>query len=323
MVSNKLQLSAPNQVVNLHRSGVVNFNQPEVVSLNQHRVVSFIGFSNASRKENEEAWTKFKALGDSFFKNKNEFYQARKKENAANIQLKTELCIQAEGLRESNDWKATSQELIRLQEEWKKVGHIFDKQNQKLWTRFKSACDEFFNRKNAHFSSVDKEYDENYNQKVSLVEQIENFSLGEDNQVNLDQIRDFQRQWTEIGLVPIKKKEEIQKRYRAAIDKLFNSLKMDEKEKASARFTQRNTGSISHAANTRGIKHGAGRSETGAIASKINALTSEVNTWQNNIGFFSKSKNADVIRREFEEKINKAQSEIAALKLKLKELKEA
>ncbi|MEO8151282.1 MAG: DUF349 domain-containing protein [Bacteroidia bacterium] len=279
---------------------------------------------HAARKENEEAWTRFKTLGDSFFKNKNDYYQSRKKENSTNVQLKTELCIQAEGLKESTDWKATSQELIRLQDEWKKIGHIFDKQNQKLWTRFKTACDDFFTRKSTHFSSVDKEYDENYEKKIALIEQIEKFEMGEDNQNNLDQMRDFQRQWTEIGLVPLKKKDEVQKRYRAAIDRLYDNLKMDEREKSKVRFTQRTENVRSYSGDSRGggsHKGGAGKGES-VIANKIHELSNEVTIWKNNIGFFSKSKNADVIRKEFEEKINNAQSEITALKQKLKELKE-
>lgn len=288
---------------------------------------------HAGRKENEEAWTKFKALSDTFFKNKNDHYQARKKDNAANIQLKTELCIAAEGLKDSTDWKTTSQELVRLQEEWKKVGHIFDKTNQKLWTRFKAACDEFFNRKSNHFSAIDGEQETNYAAKIALIEQAEKFEMTEDNQSNLDQLRDFQRQWTEIGLVPIKKKDEVHQRFRAAMDKLYDSLKMDEREKSKARFTgddNRNNGAHRRDSrndnrhdNRNDRSHAPkGRPENNALTSKISELANEVTVWQNNIGFFSKSKNADVIRKEFEDKINAAKSEIDALKQKLKALKE-
>ncbi len=289
---------------------------------------------HASRKENEEAWTKFKALCDTFFKNKNDHYQARKKENAANIQLKTELCIAAEGLIESSDWKTTSQELVRLQEEWKKVGHIFDKMNQKLWTRFKAACDAFFTRKSNHFSVVDGEQETNYTAKIALIEQAEKFEMTDNNQSNLDQLRDFQRQWTEIGLVPIKKKDEGHQRFRAAMDKLYDSLKMDEREKSKARFTgddNRNSGAPRrdnrNDRDNRSDRNDRsyapkGRPEDNALTSKITELANEVTVWQNNIGFFSKSKNADVIRKEFEDKINAAKSEIDALKQKLKALKE-
>lgn len=285
---------------------------------------------HASRKENEEAWTKFKALCDTFFKNKNDHYQARKKENAANIQLKTELCIAAEGLVESTDWKTTSQELVRLQEEWKKVGHIFDKMNQKLWTRFKAACDAFFTRKSSHFSVVDGEQETNYTAKIALIEQAEKFEMTDNNQSNLDQLRDFQRQWTEIGLVPIKKKDEVHQRFRAAMDKLYDSLKMDEREKSRAHYNsddnrkgapRRDNRDNRGDRNDRGYAP-KGRPEDNALTSKITELANEVTLWQNNIGFFSKSKNADVIRKEFEDKINAAKNEIDALKQKLKALKE-
>ena len=302
----------------------------EVTAINEE----YKKVGHAGRKENEEAWIKFKALCDTFFKNKNDHYQARKKDNAANIQLKTELCIAAEGLKESTDWKTTSQELVRLQDEWKKVGHIFDKINQKLWVRFKAACDEFFTRKSNHFSVIDGEQETNFAAKIALIEQAEIFEMTADNQSNLDQLREFQRKWTETGLVPIKKKDEVHQRFRVAMDKLYDSLKMDEREKSKARFTgedNRNSGAgrrdirndnRNDNRNDRGHPAAKPRPENNALTSKISELANEVTVWQNNIGFFSKSKNADVIRKEFEDKINTAKSEIDALKQKLKALKE-
>jgi len=272
---------------------------------------------HAARKENEEAWAKFKALCDVFFKNKNEFYQSRKKENASNIQLKTELCIAAEGLQNSEDWKATSQELVRLQDEWKKIGHIYDKVNQKLWLRFKTACDTFFNRKSQHFSSLDSEQENNYTAKMKLIESVELFNLGENNQANLDQLKEFQRQWSAIGLVPLKKKDEVHQRFRQAIDKLYDHLKIDEREKMRSRYQTDDAQNRSYKQN-----NAKPRTETGVLSSKISDLANEVTVWQNNIGFFSKSKNADVIRKEFEDKIIAAKKEIDSLKQKLKALKE-
>lgn len=272
---------------------------------------------HAARKENEEAWVKFKGLCDVFFKNKNDFYQSRKKENVANTQLKTELCIAAEGLQNSEDWKTATQELVRLQEEWKKIGHIYDKVNQKLWLRFKTACDTFFNRKNQHFSSQDSEQENNYTAKIQLIETVEQFILGENNQHNLDQLKEFQRQWSAIGLVPLKKKDEVHQRFRQAIDNLYNNLKLDEREKTRSRYQ---TGEGQYHQKHSG---GKGRTESGMLNSKISELANEVTVWQNNIGFFSKSKNADAIRKEFEEKINAAKTEIDALKQKLKALKES
>ncbi|HQV01531.1 MAG TPA: DUF349 domain-containing protein, partial [Bacteroidia bacterium] len=189
--------------------------------------------------------------------------------------------------------------------------------NQKLWLRFKTACDTFFNRKSQHFSSLDSEQENNYTAKMKLIESVELFNLGENNQANLDQLKEFQRQWSAIGLVPLKKKDEVHQRFRQAIDKLYDHLKIDEREKMRSRYQTDDAQNRSYKQN-----NAKPRTETGVLSSKISDLANEVTVWQNNIGFFSKSKNADVIRKEFEDKIIAAKKEIDSLKQKLKALKE-
>ena len=107
----------------------------------------------ADKIKNEEIWKRFKIAVDGFFKHKDDYYKKRKQEFAANLQQKTEICMQAEGLVENSDWKTTANELIRLQQEWKKIGQVGpNEKNDKIWARFKTACDAFFNRKNEHFA---------------------------------------------------------------------------------------------------------------------------------------------------------------------------
>ncbi|MBK8845630.1 MAG: DUF349 domain-containing protein [Bacteroidetes bacterium] len=294
----------------------------------QHQVVElqtiWKTIGPASRKENDDVWARFKGVCDNFFKNKNEFYTLRKKELAGNLQLKTELCIQAEALKDNNDWRGTTQELVRLQDEWKKIGPVPEKSSQKVWARFKAACDEFFNRKKDYFSNIDNEQDDNYKKKLELVEAIEKFEMSGENVEVLDQLKAFQRTWMEIGLVPFSKKDELQKRYKTAIDKLYDNLRIDEREKRSFRATQTNYaagqamrggGRDQRGGSNSG--HSGGSPERSSLSSKIAALTSEVTVWQNNIGFFSKSKNADTIRQEFETKINQAKKEIEELRAKM------
>lgn len=275
-----------------------------------------IGF--APRKENELVWTRFKTALDSFFRSKNDFYQSRKKELAANLQQKTELCVQAEALKESTDWKNTANQLKHLQEEWKKIGPVAEKFNQKIWQRFKEACDAFFNNRKAHFENVDKEYDDNYTNKIKLIEEIENFQMHENNGESLDQLKAFQRQFTEIGLVPMAKKDEVHQRYRKAIDALYNKLNMDERDKTRMRYDEKIDNLKQHPAGKGKMKD-----EHHFLQNKIKELAGEVTVWQNNIGFFGRSKGAEVIKKEFEEKIKKAQDEISVLKEKLETLKKA
>ena len=267
-----------------------------------------VGF--ADKKSNDEVWAKFRSLCDGFFVRKNDFFTSLKKEHAANLQLKNELCIQAEALIENTDWKKTTEELKRLQAEWKKTGFAGDRNNQKIWERFRKACDAFFERKNAHYTSLESDYKENFDKKNALIEKVEQFTLGENIDETIDQLKDFQRQWSEIGMVPLEHKDTIYAKFKAVIDKHFQSIRQHDKE----RFT---TG---HQPSFRSGKPG---NEKNDLKYKINQLTGEINTWENNLGFFARSKNADAVRKEFEDKINHAKEEIKRIKKQLDEISQA
>jgi len=265
----------------------------------------------ADKKVNDEIWNRFKGACDNFYKAKNDFYHKRKQEFAANMQMKTELCIQAEALQNSHDWKTTTAELIRLQQEWKKTGPVGEKHSEKIWKRFRTACDAFFNNKSAHFSTLDKEHDENLARKISLIEEIENFVPGDDTHESFDQLKAYQRRWSELGMVPINKKEEINNRYKSVIDGHFEKLKGVAGDRPRMRYQQKQEN----------YRHGEipkkGDDERRHLMTKISELKNDVQIWENNIGFFAKSKNAEKLKSEFEEKINQAKAEISKLKSKL------
>ncbi len=278
----------------------------------------------AGKEQNDTIWHKFKSLCDQFFRNKDEFYKGKKQEFAANLQAKTELCIQAESLKESSDWKNTANELIRLQQEWKKLGPA-GSQNEKIWQRFKAACDAFFNRKTAHFSDQDQAQSGNLEQKNELIKTVEAYSLPADPNEAIEQLKAFQRTFTEIGLVPLKQKDDIQQRFRAAIQVHFDALKAKPEYKQS--FRQRNDRPERNDRQERSYKpqhqEGGGNEEQRNLLNKVNKLSGEVQLWENNLGFFANSKNAAALRQEYEDKIQHAKEEINKLKSKLQELKNA
>jgi hypothetical protein len=283
----------------------------------------------AGKDHNESIWQRFKGICDQFFKNKDAFYKKKKQEYASNLQLKTELSIQAEALKESEDWKSTSNELVRLQQEWKKIGPAGEK-NEKIWQRFKAACDAFFARKNEHFKDQDKVQDENLKLKNELIETVEKYVMAEDPNESLDQLKAFQRQFTETGLVPRANKDDIQLRFRNAIQVHFDALKskpeyrqafrqkMERPERAER--SERSERPQRHSSTEH---HGGGNDEQRTILSQVTKLNSEVQVLENNIGFFAKSKNASALLQEYEQKINAAKEEINALKAKLKDLRNA
>lgn len=254
----------------------------------------------ADKKSNDEVWEKFRGICDAFFSKKNEFFTNLKREHADHLQAKNELCMQAEALVESSDWKKTTEELKRLQQEWKKTGSAGERHNQKVWERFRKACDAFFARKSAHYATLESEYKENMEKKNALIEKAEQFVAGENSDETVEQLKDLQRQWTDIGMVPLEHKDTIYARFKAAIDKHFQALRQHNKE----RFT-------SH---SRPVRSGKPGNEKNDLKHRMSQLSSEINTWENNLGFFAKSKNADSVRKEFEEKINRAKEEIQRLK---------
>lgn len=268
------------------------------------------------RTISEHVWKRFKTACDNFYIQKQQFYNKRKKEHQANLQLKSELCIQAESLINNTDWKKTSAELRRLNEEWKKIGPVGIKMSNKIWYRFKKACDTFHQNRKSHFSGIDKQHEENYQKKLQLLERIEQFKPTKNKEENLSVLKNFQREWTEIGLVQFEKKDELFARYKKLIDELFDGLRLNEKEKDELRY-RKNTSSTKSSS----VPRDKGFDEKRNVANKISQLINDVSLWENNLGFFAKSKNADQIKQEFELKIKTAKEEIAKLKEQQEKIK--
>lgn len=275
-----------------------------------------VGF--APKATNSVVWRRFKQACDQFFTAKNLFYRTIRQEQIENLQAKEALCVQAESLMESEDWKATTETIIRLQKEWKKIGAVNRKASDKVWQRFRKACDQFFERKNQHFGGQDARHEENLKLKVALIEKIEAFVGSGNQKTDLDALKDFQREWLEIGFIPLKDKKDINDRYRNALNKHFDELKISVQEKTKLNFQQKLETIKSGKDGDRGL-----RKEQFQIQTRISHLNNDILLWQNNMEFFAKSKNADMLRKEIEQKIERARNEMAQLKEKLLLLRDA
>lgn len=265
-----------------------------------------IGF--APRKDNNRIYERFRGACDRFFEAKRRFYTSMKAEMEHNLQLKIEICEAAEALANSEEWKKTTDELIALQARWKEIGAVSRRHSDAVWKRFRTACDAFFERKGAHFASVDGQYEENLQQKLALLAEME---AAEIKAIGYEAIRDFQRRWGEIGFVPIKQKDAIQKRYKAVVDALFNALRGSERERSMGRFREKVT-----ALKSTGDRRL--RSERERLYGKVRQMEQEIILLENNIGFFSKSKNAEALVADVRAKIERAREEMAAAIEKVK-----
>ena len=257
-----------------------------------------IGF--APKKDNTRIYERFRAACDRFFEAKREFYAGVKTEMEHNLQLKNEICEAAEALQNSDDWKHATDELIALQTKWKEVGAVSRRYSDQVWKRFRAACDKFFERKSQHFASVENEYETNLQKKLALIEEMKTADIKTG---GYDMIKEFQRRWSEIGYVPIKHKESVQKKYKEAVDVMFGILRGSERDRSMNRFKER----------LQGIK-GAGdkrlRSERERLYNKVRQMEQDIALLENNIGFFSKSKNADAMIADIKDKITKAKREL-------------
>ena len=267
----------------------------------------------ANKKDNEEIWQRFRASMDAFFAKKKEFFSTLKDRQTENLERKTQLCIEAEGLMESTEWKNATEQMKKLQEEWKTIGPVPKRHADKIWKRFRAACDTFFNRKNEHFSGRRTEEESNLAAKKALLDEIKAFELGSNRNENMDAIKAFQKRWIEIGYVPMKHKDTINKEYRELIDGLFDTMRKNQNEASTNDFREMmETWKGDPNASDRVRKEG------GKLQIRIQKLREEIAAMENNIGFFSNSKNSELMRAEYEKKINKAKEDLKVLEDKLK-----
>lgn len=205
--------------------------------------------------------------------------------------------------------------MIQLQKEWKKIGPVPKKQSDAIWKKFRTANDVFFSRKEAHFAEQKEKQDENLNQKYAILEELDNFDLTMDQKESLNKLKEIQRRWMEIGFVPFNKKEEINQQFKDKINAIFDKLKLDSSNVTILKY--KNTIETYKSANDGGKKL---KQEKQFIQKKIADLEANIQTLDNNIGFFANSKNADVLKVQIEKKIAKAKEELMIYKEKLKVL---
>lgn len=263
-----------------------------------------IGF--ATKKENQKVYDRFRAACDKFYGEKRDFYAKFKHEMQENLAQKTALCEQAEAVNMSDDWRRTTDQLIHFQKQWKEIGPVPRKQAEAIWKRFRSACDIFFTRKAEHFSKLESSFEDNLAKKEALLGELEVFDPSSVNDLQ-GALRDFQAHWNQIGFVPIKEKDTVQTKYKNLINKHFGHLNPGFSEKRSNVRQGKRRFSESH-------------SEHDKLIQRFRQLESEITVWENNMGFFAKSKNADKIIADTCKKIDEAKSELKELEEKIKQI---
>ncbi len=267
------------------------------------KVWKSIGF--APKKDNAKIYERFRTACDRLFESKRNFYLGVKSEMESALEAKTALCVAAEQLSQSSEWKKSSAELISLQKQWKEVGSVPRKYSDQIWKRFRKACDTFFERKSQYYAGLDGAYEENLKLKEQICEQIESMTFPSIEE-GFQMLKALQRKWAEVGFVPMKSKDAISDRYRAAVDKQFALLRGGDKERKMERYK----------AHVSSIKEGGDRkmrAEKERLQNKVRQIEADIALWENNIGFFAHSKNAEQMIADVRSKIEKSKGEIALL----------
>lgn len=271
-------------------------------------------FGFASRKVNADLFARFRKSCDDFFEKKAAFFKKMKEELAANLAKKIELCEKAEALKDSTDWKVTTDALVALQKEWKTVGPVVKKHSDAVWKRFIAACDAFFEEKKKQNVNIHSVEHENLKQKKEIIAQIKAIFEDENKDDAPAKVRQLMKQWQEVGHVPYKEKDKIYAEYKALIDKAFEELDMKANKARMANFAN----SIKQMGDSNKVYH-----ERERLVRAYEMKSQELKTYENNFGFFNaQSKSGNSLLKEMERKIAKIKDEISILEQKIKMIDE-
>ena len=271
----------------------------------------------APQKMNHKIFERFRAACDEFFKRKSNYYKEVKSNLATNLEKKTALCELAEQLQNSEEWKKTADRLAQLQKEWKEIGPVTPKYSDALWKRFVTACDTFFEKRNAATSSQRKSEQDNLKQKRAIIESIAAIDATAPENEQTKQLNQLIQQWNSVGHVPFKEKDNLYKEYKNAINALYERLQINANERKLASFRS----NIAKGGNSL-------QRERERLIRQYEALKAEIATYNNNLGFLSTSNKkgeslVDVMRQKMEKLKNDADVVLKKIHLIEEEMEKA
>ena len=285
------------------------------------KVISFQSewkkIGRTKENENEKTWAEFRNLCDSFFENKKEFFTGLNQNYSNNRKIKSDLISQAEAIQNSMDWQKTGLDLIKLQDTWKKHPGNGDKEESKLFFRFRKACNTFFDAKKKHFENIEASYDINLLSKEEMLKQFNEFKLSDDNNKNRDHLKAFASEWNAIGMVPMKDKKRINDAFYSRLDAFYEEMNIDKKEKGIIQFkTKIDRLVASENAFDLLLK------ESDFLKKLSDEINANIRTYDNNLGFFKSSKGSNSFLKEIIDKIEIEKSKVTELAEKRKLISE-
>ncbi|MBO4567196.1 MAG: DUF349 domain-containing protein [Bacteroidales bacterium] len=259
-----------------------------------------IGF--ATRKDNQKIYDRFRAACDAFYARKRDYYSGFKDAMTSNLEKKMAIIEKAEALKSSTEWKKATDQFIELQKQWKEIGAVPRKKSEQIWKRFRAACDDFFAERDKN-AKPENDFYGNLRAKKALIAEVEAYVASEDDAANATALAAFNERWQAIGHVPFKEKDAVNAAWREAVQAKFPG--------------QNGRRSAPRAAAAKAPK-----SERDVLMDKYRALQQDVATYENNIGFFSASKNSEPLIKQMQDRIEKAKAELKELEQKIRQAEE-
>lgn len=271
------------------------------------------GLGFASKSQNTSLFARFRKSCDEFFEKKAKFYKAKKDEQTLNLEKKIALCEKAESLKESTDWKKTTEAFVAMQQEWKKIGPVAKKHSESIWKRFVAACDYFFEQKAKLNVNIHQLEYANLKAKKAIISEIRELveSAGDE---SAKKIRELMKKWQEVGHVPFKDKDKVYASYKEVVDLAFEKIDLREKKANLANFEN----SITQLSNSDKLYR-----ERERLVRNFDQKSTELKTFENNLGFFNAhSKDGNSMLKEMERRILKLKEELNLLETKIKMIDE-
>jgi hypothetical protein len=273
----------------------------------------FFKAGKVPQQVNEETWASFKDAVRQFNRNKNAYYKNLKKDQHENLEKKRKLLELALSLKDSEDWDTTTQEMKRIQSEWKRIGHVPRKYSDKIWKDFKNACNHYFDRLHALKNKAHKEEVENLSKKEDCIERLRAFDLTGNREENLSALKSFINEWKSYGRVPFNKKN-INQRFNKILDAILKKLDVSHQEAELLKYGNK-IQQLARRDDGRAISN-----ERSFIRKKIDDSKNEIRQLENNLLFFSNASGDSPVVQEVIKKVENQKEALATWKAKLKKL---
>ncbi len=274
---------------------------------------AFFKAGKVPQKVNEQTWASFKEAVRAFNRSKNAYYKNLKKGQQENLDKKRELLNLAISLKESEDWDTATPEMKRIQNEWKKIGHVPRKYSDKIWKEFKDACNHYFDRLHALKNAAYKDELVNFEKKSACLDRLKAFELSGDRVKDLATIKSFVEEWKTYGRVPFNKKN-INQKFNKILDAIFKKLNVSRQESELMKYGNK-IQQLANADNERAIAN-----ERSFIRKKIDESKNEIRQLENNLQFFSQASEDNPVVKDVIRNVEKHKEALETWQVKLKKL---